>query len=100
MDLTTGQLRALRIAAWQPARQSSSDRIENHPHGRQYVAELRDMGLIDFYESDGAQKYALEITPMAVLVLREYWLGKQPVALDRRVSVSNGSADPGDRTPA
>lgn len=74
MDLTTGQLRALRLAAWQPARQNSPDRIENNVHGRQYVAELMELGLVAWYPSDGVKRHTIEITPAGVAVVHEYWV--------------------------
>jgi hypothetical protein len=78
-DLTTGQLRALRIAALHTPRTVRSDRVERHPHGHQYVAELAAKGLLAkaWFSSPRARAETWEVTALAVEVLRAHWLGER-----------------------
>jgi hypothetical protein len=78
--LTTGQLRALRIAAKHMPRSPRSERVENHPLGRQYVTELETMGLLAVCPG-GLQPHGRagtrEVTSLAVAVLRAHWTGER-----------------------
>lgn len=85
-DLTAGELRALRIAALHTPRTPRSERVERHPHGRQYVADLAAKGLLarTWFTSPRARTAGWEVTVLAVEVLRAHWLGERqtrPVSL-------------------
>lgn len=77
-DLTAGQLKALRIAALHTPRTPRSDRVERHPLGRQYVAELAAKGLLAkaWFTSPRARAAGWEVTPLAVDVLGAHWRGE------------------------
>lgn len=77
-DVTEGQLRALRIAALHSPRTPRSDRVERHPLGRQYVAELAEKGLLAraWFTSPRARAAGWEVTPLAVEVLGAHWRGE------------------------
>ena len=77
-DVTAGQLRALRIAALHTPGTPRSERVERHPHGKQYVAELAAKGLLAkaWFTSPRARAAGWEVTPLAVEVLRAHWLGE------------------------
>ena len=78
--LTAGELRALRIAARHMPRGARADRVEHHPLGRQYVGDLERMGLLAVYEGGirpRGRPETLEITPLAVDVLRAHWTGER-----------------------
>lgn len=78
-DVTTGQLRALRIAAHHTPRTPRSDRVERHPHGRQYVAELAAKGLLakTWWSSPRARAASWEVTVLAVELLGAHWRGER-----------------------
>lgn len=85
-DLTAGELRALRIAALHTPRTPRSERVERHPHGKQYVADLAAKGLLAkaWFTSPRAHVAGWEVTVLAVEVLRAHWLGEKqarPVSL-------------------
>lgn len=74
-DLTTPELRALRIAARHRARTPLSERVEMHPQGKQYVATLIELGLLAKTPWSGhGGRVSWEVTPLAVETLRAYWL--------------------------
>lgn len=77
-SLSTGQLRALKIAAAHTPRTPASERVERDPHGKQYVAELEELGLLArcTWHGRGIRR-SLEVTPLAVAVLRSYWTGER-----------------------
>lgn len=76
--VTAGELRALRIAARHTPRTPRSDRVERHPHGRQYVAQLAAKGLLAkaWFTSPRARAAGWEVTPLAVEVLGAHWRGE------------------------
>lgn len=77
--VTAGELRALRIAALHSPRTPRSDRVELHPHGRQYVAQLAAKGLLAkaWFTSPRARKAGWEVTPLAVDLLGAHWRGER-----------------------
>lgn len=77
-DVTAGELRALRIAARHTPRTPRSDRVERHPLGRQYVAELAAKGLLAkaWFSSPRARAAGWEVTALAVEVLGAHWRGE------------------------
>lgn len=77
-DVTAGQLHALRIAARHTPRTPRSDRVERHPLGKQYVAELAAKGLLAkaWFTSPRARAAGWEVTPLAVDVLGAHWRGE------------------------
>lgn len=86
-SITTGQLRALRIAAKHMPRSPRSERVENHPLGRQYVGDLERMGLLA--ECPGGlqprgRRGTREITPLAVALLRAHWIGERMTQPEER----------------
>lgn len=78
-DVTAGQLQALRIAALHGPRTPRSDRVERHPHGRQYVGELAAKGLLAkaWFTSPRARAAGWEVTPLAVELLGAIWRGER-----------------------
>lgn len=77
-DVTAGELRALRIAARHTPRTPRSDRVERHPLGRQYVAQLATKGLLAkaWFTSPRARAAGWEVTVLAVEVLGAHWRGE------------------------
>lgn len=87
--LTTGQFRALKIAAAHTSRTPRAERVENDPHGRQYVEELKALGMLEpmSWTNAGARRteWTLEITTLAVLLLAAEWRGDWHVSAGNRV---------------
>ena len=88
-NITTGELRALGIAARHVPRGPASERVEKHPLGRQYVTTLEKMGLLAMYP--GRRGNTREITPLAVALLRAHWLGER-MTVPKEMQVSEQDA--------
>lgn len=73
--LTESELRALRIAARQMPWTNPTERVEKHPLGKQYVKRLMDADLLAYTRTSRGTK--IEITPLAVELLRTHWLGER-----------------------
>lgn len=73
--LTESELRALRIAARQMPWTNPTERVEKHPLGRQYVKTLMDAELLAYTQTSHGMK--IEITPLAVDLLRAHWQGER-----------------------
>lgn len=91
-EVTAGQLKALRIAALHTPRTPRSDRVERHPLGRQYVAELAAKGLLAkaWFTSPRARAAGWEVTVLAVELLGAHWRGE----LQARPSSTQGLTYP------
>ena len=78
-DVTAGELRALRIAALHSPRTPRSDRVERHPHGKQYVGQLAAKGLLAkaWFTSPRARAAGWEVTVLAVELLGAHWRGER-----------------------
>jgi hypothetical protein len=105
-DVTAGELRALRIAAVHTPRTPRSERVERHPHGKQYVADLAAKGLLakTWWSSPRARAETWEVTALAVELLGAHWRGERQArpATDQGLTypptggkVSDGPQKPG-----
>lgn len=83
-ELTSGQFRALRIAAAHSRRTPRAERVENDPHGRQYVDELMQLGMLRRETSDRGVE-SIEVTPLAADLLAAWWRGEWNVSAGNRL---------------
>lgn len=91
--LTESELRALRIAARQMPWTNPAERVEKHPLGKQYVKRLMDADLLAYTRTSHGTK--IEITPLAVDLLRAHWCGGRFSVPHEEKEKLNGQAHEG-----
>lgn len=91
--VTESELRALRIAARQMPWTNPTERVEKHPLAKQYVKRLMDADLLAYVRTTRGMK--IEITPLAVNLLRAHWLGERFSVPHEEKERLNAQADEG-----